>query len=144
MSLLDEQKAGTIIRVPESELGVDPNDPVVIPEGESRLVLSQAVNESDTQERVYHIRCERDEFVIGMQLINPFHNYTTERLIIYDYRIVKDNDDLIQTFNVTRDIASFPAISSSYAVTLVFRPGVAALDRFSGRKRLRPDPEYAG
>ena len=127
MSLLDEQKAGTIIRMPESELGVDPNDPVVIPEGESRLILSQAVNESDTEERVYHIRCERDEFVIGMQLINPFHNYTTERLIIYDYRIVKDNDDLIQTFNVTRDIASFPAISSSYAVTLVFRPGAAAL-----------------
>jgi hypothetical protein len=65
--------------------------------------------------------------VIGMQLINPFHNYTTEMLIIYDYRIVKDNDDLIETFNVSRDIGSFPAISSSYAVTLVFKPGAAAI-----------------
>ena len=28
---------------------------------------------------------------------------------------------------MTRDIASFPTISSSYAITLVFNPGVAAL-----------------
>ena len=54
----------------------------------------QPINESST-ERVYHIRCERDEFVIGMQLINPFHNYTTEELIIYDFREVKV-DDLVE------------------------------------------------
>ena len=28
---------------------------------------------------------------------------------------------------MSRDIASFPAISSSYALTLVFKPGMAAL-----------------
>ena len=34
---------------------------------------------------------------------------------------------MLQVWNVTRDIASFPTISSSYAITLVFNPGVAAL-----------------
>lgn len=83
------------------------------------------MNNSDS-ERVYHIRSERDEFVIGMQLINPFHNYTTEELTIYDFREVRV-DDLVEIWNVSRDIASFPVISSSYAITLVFKPGMAAL-----------------
>lgn len=56
--------------------------------------MIQAVNNSDV-ERVYYIRAERDEFVLGLQLINPFHNYTTEELIIYDYRKIK-KDPLIQ------------------------------------------------
>ena len=58
--------------------------------------MIQAVNNSDV-ERVYYIRAERDEFVLGLQLINPFHNYTTEELIIYDYRKIK-KDPLIQVF----------------------------------------------
>ncbi len=41
MSLIDEQKKGTVIKIPESELGLDPNNPIVIPEGESKLVITQ-------------------------------------------------------------------------------------------------------
>jgi len=32
-----------------------------------------------------------------------------------------------KVWNATRDIATFPVISSSYAITLVFKPGMAAL-----------------
>ena len=97
MSLIDEQKSGTIINIPDSEEGLDPSNPIIIPEGESRLIVSQAKNNSDL-EKIYHIRCERDEFVLGMQLINPFHNYTSEKLIIYDFREVKF-DDLIEVWS---------------------------------------------
>jgi hypothetical protein len=33
--------------------------------------------------------------VLGLQLINPFHNYTTEELLIYDYRKIT-KDPLVQ------------------------------------------------
>ncbi len=100
------------------------------------------MNDSDHLDRVYHVRCERDEFVIGMQLINPFHNYTTEELVVYDYYRATDRADGgidgvgiggiggdlgVEAWNVSRDIATFPVISSSYAVALRFRPGTAAL-----------------
>ena len=58
------------------------------------LILFQALNNSNS-EHVYYIRAERDEFVLGLQMINPFHNYTTEELLIYDYRKIKQ-DPLIQ------------------------------------------------
>ena len=48
---------------------------------------------------MYHIRAERDEFVLGIQLLNPFHNYTTEQLLIYDYRQVK-HGDLIEVIKI--------------------------------------------
>ncbi len=125
MSLIGEREKRAIITIPESEEGLSESDPIIIPEKESRLIVTQALNNSDL-ERVYHIRCERDEFVIGMQLINPFHNYTSEVLVIYDYRDVKV-DELVEVWNVSRDIATFPIISSSYAITMVLKPGQAAL-----------------
>ncbi len=125
MSLLGEREKNAIINIPETNAGLSEADSIIIPEGESRLIITQvsqwsdasyctfnlrsdfltwprqqtelkcdriflfqALNNSDL-ERVYHIRAERDEFVLGMQLINPFHNYTTERLLIYDFRTVK-------------------------------------------------------
>lgn len=125
MSLIDEQKPGTIIRLPETDLGKTPENPIIISEDQSRLLITSPRNDSD-KEIVYHIRAERDEFVLGLQLINPFHNYTTESLFIYDYKEVKTSN-LVRVWNVTRDIASFPTISSSYGLTLVFNAGMAAL-----------------
>ena len=52
----------------------------------------QQINSTDANDLVYHIRAERDEFVLGIQLLNPFHNFTTEQLFIYDFRHVKDDD----------------------------------------------------
>jgi hypothetical protein len=125
MSLIDELKPGTIIRLPETDLGKTPENPIIISEDQSRLLITSPRNDSD-KEIVYHIRAERDEFVLGLQLINPFHNYTTESLFIYDYKEVKTSN-LVRVWNVTRDIASFPTISSSYGLTLVFNAGMAAL-----------------
>ena len=98
MSLIDEQRAGTILRLPSYPEGRTPDNPIVVPEGQSRLIITQAKNSTDggqekeEEEFVYHIRAERDEFVLGIQLLNPFHNYTTEKLFIYDFREVKHSD----------------------------------------------------
>ena len=89
MSLIDESKEGTIIRFPESDAGTDPANPIILMEGESRLLVTSPNITSGT--KVYHFKTERDEFVIGMQLINPFHNYTTETMTIYDFNVIKDS-----------------------------------------------------
>ena len=41
MSLIDEQKEGTIIRVPESTEGKEESNPIIIKEGESKLIMTQ-------------------------------------------------------------------------------------------------------
>ena len=41
MSLIDEQKKGTILRIPESDEGKEETTPIIIKEGESRLIMTQ-------------------------------------------------------------------------------------------------------
>ena len=41
MSLIDEQKDGTRIRIPESSDGKEESNPIVIKEGESKLIMTQ-------------------------------------------------------------------------------------------------------
>ena len=44
MSLIDEGTPNTIVRIPKSEAGTDPKNPLVILEGESKLIISQVGN----------------------------------------------------------------------------------------------------
>ncbi len=41
MSLIDEQEPNTILRVPKSTEGIDIENPLIIPEGKSRLLITQ-------------------------------------------------------------------------------------------------------
>ncbi|QQP38368.1 Putative LOC100120269, partial [Caligus rogercresseyi] len=125
MSLIDEGLSDTIISIPDSTSGVSENDPIIIKENESKLIISKEVVGNPTK-RTYHFRVERDEFLIGMQLLNPFHNHTSEELMVYDFRSVT-MDPNIQKWNVSRDIASFPLVSSSYSITLEYKTFNTAL-----------------
>ena len=120
MSLIDESKEGTTLRLPDTSSGTRKEDPIVLIEGESRLILT--TKNKASEKKVFYIRAERDEFVIGMQLINPFHNYSTETMRIYDYTEVSSSPR-IKNWEVSRDIATFPTVSSSYAITLEVEPG---------------------
>ena len=124
MSLIDESKAGTIIKFPESDEGSSQDKPITLKEGESRLIITSP--NVTVEKKVYFVRAERDEFVIGMQLINPFHNYTTEKMYIYDFNEVKVSPG-IKVLEVSRDIATFPTVSSSYAITIEVDPGIEPL-----------------
>ena len=125
MSLVDESIPDTAVRIPDTDAGTDPDNPIIIAEDVSKLIITSAVN-GTRRKRTYYVRTERDEFVIGMQLLNPFHNFTTEDLTIYDYKEV-NRDPSIKKWKVARDIATFPTVSSSYAVTLELDTGTAAL-----------------
>lgn len=62
--------------------------------------------------------------MIGIQLLNPIHNRSTEDIVIYDARSV---DISINAWNLRRDLLVFPTISSSYAVVMQYRSGNSAL-----------------
>ena len=94
MSLIDESKPDTIIRLPDTDAGTRASDPIILKEGESRLLVTSPNVTIVDATKVYYIKTERDEFVIGMQLINPFHNYTTEMMTVYDFNIVKDSPNI--------------------------------------------------
>ena len=46
MSLIDEQTPGTIIRIPESKEGRDPENPIIVPEDVSKLIVTSPVNDT--------------------------------------------------------------------------------------------------
>ena len=125
MSLVDQARPGTILTIPDTaELGTTPDNPILLTEKESRMLVSSTL--ATGGRRTYYVRAERDEFVIGMQLLNPFHNRTTETLTIYDFTSALDSPN-IRSLEVSRDIASFPTVSSSYAITMAFDSGSTPL-----------------
>ena len=62
--------------------------------------------------------------MIGIQLLNPIHNRSTEDIVIYDARSVNIS---VNAWNLRRDLLVFPTISSSYAVVMQYRSGNSAL-----------------
>jgi hypothetical protein len=62
--------------------------------------------------------------VIGIQLLNPIHNRSTEDIVIYDARTVNSS---VNAWNLRRDLVVFPTISSSYGVVMQYHSGNNAL-----------------
>ena len=53
MSLIDEGTPNTIVRIPKSDAGSDPKNPLVILEGESKLIISQV--RIDSAAEIFHL-----------------------------------------------------------------------------------------
>lgn len=63
-------------------------------------------------------------YVIGIQLLNPIENRSTEQIVLHDSQYV---DPSRESWNLKRDLAIFPATSTSYAVILEYDSGTNAL-----------------
>uniref|UniRef100_A0A1V1FT29 Putative CTL17 isoform B n=1 Tax=Reticulitermes speratus TaxID=60591 RepID=A0A1V1FT29_9NEOP len=105
--------------------------PILIPQyytdihlevGETKYFLTQRVG-YDPIDRNFNIYCEPG-YVIGIQLLNPIHNRSTEDIVIYDARTVNVS---VNAWNLRRDLVVFPTISSSYGVVMQYRSGNNAL-----------------
>jgi hypothetical protein len=62
--------------------------------------------------------------VIGIQLLNPIHNRSTEDIVIYDAQTVNSS---AHAWSLWRDLVVFPTISSSYGVVMQYNSGSNAL-----------------
>lgn len=69
------------------------------------------------------IRCQPG-YVLGIQLLNPIENRSTEEIYIYDSQTGNSKSDL---FQVKRDLSVFPLTTTSYAIILKYKSGSNAL-----------------
>jgi hypothetical protein len=62
--------------------------------------------------------------VLGLQLLNPILNRSTESIILHD---APDLNIKAERWKVERDLTIFPFTSSSYGVVLIYNSGTEAL-----------------
>ncbi|XP_058814213.1 protein bark beetle isoform X1 [Topomyia yanbarensis] len=77
----------------------------------------------DPVEKLLTIRCQPG-YVIGIQLLNPIENRSTENVWIYDSLAGSTNSDIWQ---VKRDVSVFPLTTSSYGAIMHYKSGHNAL-----------------
>ncbi|XP_072938867.1 protein bark beetle isoform X2 [Epargyreus clarus] len=105
--------------------------PIMIPEyetdislvnGETRhLVFTKHYGESIV--KTYNIKCNPG-FVLGLQLLNPIHNFSTESICIFDSQNINEAST---EWCLDRDLSTFPTTSNSFGVVLKYESGTAAL-----------------
>ncbi|KAG6445644.1 protein bark beetle isoform X2 [Manduca sexta] len=105
--------------------------PITIPEyethislvnGETRhLVFSKHHGENIV--KTYNIKCNPG-FVLGLQLLNPIHNFSTENICIYDSQNINERST---QWCLNRDLSTFPTTSNSFGVVLTYESGTNAL-----------------
>lgn len=89
---------------------------------QSRHILT-AKHSGDPVEKTIHIRCQPG-YVVGLQLLNPIQNGSTEDIWIFDSQSGTTESDVYQ---LSRDLSVFPFSSSSYGIVLHYKSGTNAL-----------------
>ncbi|CAG5108295.1 Similar to bark: Protein bark beetle (Drosophila melanogaster) [Cotesia congregata] len=110
----------------------NPYQPIIIPERTENIdiltgEIKYIVTAKRTGENVRHlinIRCEA-RYVIGIQLLNPIENRSTEQILLHDSQHINPKSNNI--WNVKRDLSLFPVSSSSFTVILEYISGTNAL-----------------
>nr|CAD7425800.1 unnamed protein product [Timema monikensis] len=90
--------------------------------GETKYLVTQKVG-PDVVDRRFYIRCTPG-YVLGIQLLNPIHNRSTEEILIHDGQSVSDTTPV---WNLRRDLVVFPTTTGSFAIVLDYNSGIGAL-----------------
>ncbi|XP_023022507.2 C-type lectin domain-containing protein bark beetle isoform X1 [Leptinotarsa decemlineata] len=95
---------------------------VELQRGETKyLVTSKVVGDSIS--RSYKIRCDPG-WVLGLQLLNPIENRSTESIVIHDALSASSNSNF---YVLKRDLTVFPTTSSAHGIVLDYTSGNNAL-----------------
>ncbi|XP_061730021.1 protein bark beetle isoform X1 [Cydia pomonella] len=105
--------------------------PIMLPEfetdislanGETRhIVFTKHYDENIV--KTYNIKCNPG-YVLGLQLLNPIHNFSTEMICIYDSQNINEGST---KWCLDRDLSTFPTTSNSFGVVLTYESGKTAL-----------------
>ncbi|XP_070163334.1 protein bark beetle [Polyergus mexicanus] len=123
--------AGWFLRVPDTTID-SPYNPVILPEmdenielanGETKYIITTKITVQESVRRTINIKCTPG-YIIGIQLLNPIENRSTEQIILYDSQHLNNNQI---SWHVKRDLSVFPVSSSSYIVILEYLSGENAL-----------------
>lgn len=109
-----------------------PYAPIIIPEkaenidivtGDVKYIVT-AKRFNDNIRRLIQIRCTPG-YIIGIQLLNPIANRSSEEIILHDSQRMDNYKSNI--WHVKRDLSVFPLSSSSFTVLLEYQSGLNAL-----------------
>lgn len=124
--------AGWFLRIPDLiDLSYNPIIiPYVIPHvqdielanEETKYIITTKIIGNPIKNRIV-IKCTPG-YIIGIQLLNPIENRSTEQIILHDSQYV---DLSRETWNLKRDLAVFPVTSTSFAIILEYDSGINAL-----------------
>ncbi|KAK6621229.1 hypothetical protein RUM43_011535 [Polyplax serrata] len=91
---------------------------------ESRYMITQRISRTlDPIVKVFTVKVSPG-YVIGIQLLNPIQNRSTEQIQIYDSQNLLGQSEV---WDVGRDLTVFPMTSSSFAITVKYSSGSNAL-----------------
>lgn len=105
--------------------------PIMLPEyetdislvnGETRHILFTK-HYGENIEKTYNIKCNPG-YVLGLQLLNPIHNFSTESICIYDSQNINQGSTI---WCLDRDLSTFPTTSNSFGIVLKYKSGNVAL-----------------
>ncbi|XP_046962256.1 protein bark beetle [Vanessa cardui] len=105
--------------------------PIMVPEyetdislvnGETRHIVFTK-NNNENIVKTYNIRCNPG-YVLGLQLLNPIHNFSTESICIYDSQNINEASTV---WCLDRDLSTFPTTSNTFGVVLKYESGARAL-----------------
>ncbi|XP_023246946.1 protein bark beetle [Copidosoma floridanum] len=122
--------AGWFTSSPDTSLDTN-YAPVLVPEHsgdieldlrETKYLVTSRISEEPV-DRFYQIKC-KPGYVVGIQLLNPILNRSTEQIVLHDSQNVKHRGNI---WHVKRDLTVFPVASSSYIVVLEYHSGDNAL-----------------
>lgn len=91
-------------------------------QGETKYLVTQRV-QVDSISKQYIIKCSTS-YVVGIQLLNPIENRSTEVITIHDSQSVNIKSS---KWDLTRDLTVFPTTSSSYGILLFYDSGINSL-----------------
>lgn len=95
---------------------------ITLQRGENKYLVTTKVY-GDSISRSYSIRCDPG-WVLGIQLINPMENRSSESIQIHDTLSYNPKSDI---YFLKRDLTVFPLTSSSHGIVLDYNSGTHAL-----------------
>ncbi|EFN78073.1 Lysyl oxidase-like protein 4 [Harpegnathos saltator] len=123
--------AGWFLRAPDTTVD-SPYEPIILPEsnrnielanGETKYIVTSKVA-GEAARRIINIKCTPG-YVIGIQLLNPIENRSTEQITLYNSQRFQNKNQI--SWHVKRDLSVFPVSSSSFVVILEYESGENAL-----------------
>lgn len=97
-------------------------EPIYIDQGQKKYLVTTKIT-ADSISRTYNIQCPPG-YVLGVQLLNPIENRSTEYITITDAVTYNDNSAV---WDLKRDLTVFPTTSSSHGIILDYVSGTYAI-----------------
>ncbi|CAK9186760.1 unnamed protein product, partial [Ilex paraguariensis] len=101
--------------------------PIHLPRLDEHNVID-FTNEGDTKyiitERLHNSQQAKPHLVLGIQILNPIHNESTEQISIYDGQSLSSQ---IRVWDLRKDLMSFPTMSKTHGILLRYESGSNAM-----------------